>query len=354
MKKTIIPCIMLLAMLCACSTNKNDKREERETTIKVVDDEPAEVQAVRLDYTDFKYDLISNGTIHSASKADLRFISQEVIERIYVKNGQRVVKGQKLAELNKLRLESNLRMAENAFGRAELDFQDVLIGQGYSLKDSTQIPAEVLRIAKIRSGYAQEQNNLIMAKHNLEAATLYAPFSGMVANLTAKEYNYPSSDAFCTIIDSSNPEVIFNVLESEMPLIKLNDEVVVSPFSLETYEASGSIIEINPSIDNNGMVRIKARVNNKNNALVEGMNVRVLVKRLLGKSLVIPKTALVMRTNRKVVFTLQNGRAMWNYVQTAQENHDSYVVSEGLQVGDSVIYSGNINLAHESPVTIIQ
>ncbi|OJV44397.1 MAG: hypothetical protein BGO29_13820 [Bacteroidales bacterium 36-12] len=353
MKQTSIPCIILLAMLCACSPVKKESVEDDEKSHKIVDESPAEVQVVRLEYTDFKYDLISNGTINSSNKANLRFISQEVIERIHVRNGQRVVKGQKLAELNKVRFESNLRIAENAFGRAELDFQDVLIGQGYSLKDSTQIPAEVLRIAKIRSGYAQEQNNLAMAKHNLEAATLYAPFSGVVANLTVREYNYPGSDAFCTIIDSSNPEVIFNVLESEMPLIKLNDEVVVSPFSTGSYEAYGSIIEINPSIDKNGMVRIKARVSNKDNVLVEGMNVRVLVKRLLGKSLVIPKTALVMRTNRKVVFTLQNGRAMWNYVQTAQENHDSYVVSEGLQVGDSVIYSGNINLAHESPVTTI-
>jgi multidrug efflux pump subunit AcrA (membrane-fusion protein) len=82
------------------------------------------------------------------------------------------------------------------------------------------------------------------------------------------------------------------------------------------------------------------------------MNVKIRVQRLLGNRLVIPKSALLLRTNRKVVFTLIDGHANWVYVDTAQENSDSYVVSDGLQAGDSIIYEGNLNLAHESPVVI--
>ncbi len=51
----------------------------------------------------------------------------------------------------------------------------------------------------------------------------------------------------------------------------------------------GSISEINPLVDENGMVRIKARVNGSNK-LFDGMNVRVSVKRSVGEQLVIPKT----------------------------------------------------------------
>lgn len=352
MKKTTIPCIIFLMILYACSTNTSENKEKEEKTSEIIDDIPAEVQVKRLEYTNFNYELISNGTIAAMNKADLRFQSQEDIRRIYVKNGDRVVKGQKLGELDKFKLENSLKMAENAFGKAQLELQDVLIGQGYSLNDSTKIPAEILRIAKIRSGYTQEQNNLAMAQYNFNAATLYAPFDGVVANLTAREFNQPGSEAFCTVIDNRHPQVVFNVLENELPLIKLNDKVIVSPFSQSDYAAEGKVTEINPSIDKNGMVRVKASVDNKDNVFVEGMNVKVRVQRLLGRQLVIPKSALVLRTNRKVVFTLENGRAMWNYVQTAQENSGSYVVTEGLNAGDSIIYSGNINLAHEAPVIV--
>ena len=49
-----------------------------------------------------------------------------------------------------------------------------------------------------------------------------------------------------------------------------------------------------------------------------------------------------------------NGRqSIWNYVHTGLENADSYTIIDGLKEGDIVITSGNINLAHEAPVKVI-
>lgn len=67
----------------------------------------------------------------------------------------------------------------------------------------------------------------------------------------------------------------------------------------------------------------------------------------------VPKTAVVLRNGRQVVFTEHDGYAHWNYVQTIHENSDSYTV-DGLKEGDRVIISGNINMAHETPVTIVK
>jgi hypothetical protein len=83
------------------------------------------------------------------------------------------------------------------------------------------------------------------------------------------------------------------------------------------------------------------------------MKVKVRVQRDPERQLVIPKSALVLRTNKKVVFTVKNGRAQWHYVDTSHENSESYVVTSGLAAGDSIIYEGNINLADQSPVTVI-
>lgn len=51
---------------------------------------------------------------------------------IYVKNGDRVKRGQKLAELDLFTLRNKLEQAENSLKQAELEMQDVLIGQGYA------------------------------------------------------------------------------------------------------------------------------------------------------------------------------------------------------------------------------
>jgi RND family efflux transporter MFP subunit len=352
MKRLWITGITGMMLLCACSGNKEQEAEERDEKMIEAAEKPVEVKVKRLEYEDFSYELISNGTVVAKQKAELRFQTQEIVRKIYVKNGDRIKEGEKIAELDKFKLENAWLNANEALERTKLDLQDVLIGQGYSIRDSASIPPDVLRIAKVRSNYEQSLNSYTLAKYNLDAAVLYAPFGGIVANLTVKEFNPCGNDPFCLLIDNRYPEVVFNILENELPLIHLNDKVIISPFSTPDYTLEGQVTEINPLVDKNGMVKIKATINNKDNKVYEGMNVKVRVQRLLGKQLIIPKSALVLRTNRKVVFTLNNDRANWVYVETSHENSSHYVVTDGLYPGDEIIYEGNFNLAHETPVVV--
>ncbi len=340
-----------LLVLTACG--EKPAPEAAEVTSVVSSEKPTEVSVVPIKLDVFNDELISNGTLMAARKADLSFQSNEVVAGILVKNGDRVVKGQALASLEDFNLKQALAQANDSYQRARLELQDVLIGQGYSLEAEAAIPPEVLKIAKVRSNFEQARLSLEMAEHNLKVATLYAPFNGVVANLTTKVHNKPDgSKAFCTILDMEHPEVQFNILENELTRVKAGDAVLVSPFSNDEKVSKGRITEVNPVIDKNGMVMVKARLEQAQPGLFDGMNVRVRVQRATDRQLMIPKSALVLRNNRKVVFTSKEGRAQWVYVQTSLENSTSYVVTEGLNEGDSVIFEGNINLAHESPIIV--
>ena len=351
MKYFWIYCLLCLFLL-SCSSKK-DKTDEGNVQT-VLPDEVTEVRAMRLELTDFYHELIANGVVSARNKADLRFQTSENIAEIYVKNGDRVTEGQKIAMLDQFKLQNALSQAKDNLERAKLDLQDVLIGQGYSLSDTAKVPVAVMQLAKVKSNYDNSANQYALAAYNLKNSTLYAPFDGIVANLFSKVYNLPDgSHPFCTIIDNLHPETDFKALESELPYLQVGDKVRVSPFSADNYTCDGQITEINPSIDANGMVMVKASINNPKNKLYDGMNVKIRLQRSLGRQLVIPKEALVLRTNRKVVFTLKNERAQWVYVQTGLENSNSYIVTEGLNAGDSVIYEGNINLADQTPVRIV-
>ena len=208
--------------------------------------------------------------------------------------------------------------------------------------------------AKVKSGYEQSKAQYESAQYDMEQATLTAPFDGVIANLFEKRYNMPkTSEPFCRVINAGNMEVDFTVLENELPLLKVGDKVEITPYASAAGVRQGSISEINPLVDENGMVRIKARVNGSNK-LFDGMNVRVSVKRSVGEQLVIPKTAVVLRSGKQVVFTLKEGKAMWNYVHTGLENMEEYTVTDGLEEGMEVITTGNVNLAHEAPVRVIK
>jgi RND family efflux transporter MFP subunit len=215
-----------------------------------------------------------------------------------------------------------------------------------------------MQLARIRSGFNTAQINYNAARHELERATLTAPISGVVANLFTNPLSLSrAGEVFLNIIDTQNLEVSFTVLEGELGYIEVGNNVRITPFAIPDLSVEGRISEINPWIDQNGMVQVKASVAH-HPRLVKGMNVRVSAFRSAGEQWVVPKSAVVLRTGRQVVFTAdidpiaERSRSIWHYVETGLENATQFTItSSTLREGDQIIVSGNINLAHESPIT---
>ena len=356
MKRHIWSCLALVILTACSGTDSNNKEKEGVET--VLPQQVNEVTVMKLAKGNFNHELVSNGKIVAKEYADLYFRTSEVVAKVYVKNGMYVRKGQKLAELDLFKLNNTLAQNKNALAQANLEMQDVLIGQGYAPDNLSAVPAEKLELAKVKSGYERAKAQYEASLYDVEQATLIAPFDGVVANLFDKQYNMPKSgDPFCRIIRTSAMEVDFTVLESELPLIKVGDQVEVTPYATAVGTRTGNVSEINPLVDENGMVRVKAQVNG-GEKLFDGMNVRISVKRSVPDQMVVPRTAIVLRAGKQVIFTVKDSIAMWNYVQTGLENLSEYTLvnweASGLQEGMTVITTGNVNLAHETPVKIIE
>ena len=345
--------VFTLSILGACSGSTDKSDTENNSISIVLPSKISEVKVVKLEPKVFNHEIISYGKISAHDFADLRFTgSDAVIDKIYVKNGDYVRKGQPIASLDRFKIENTLKQNNNDLAKAQLELADVLIGQGYDPEKSENVPAEVMNLARLRSGLDQAETVLAVTKRDLELSTLTAPFDGVVANLFQKANNRPDgAEPFCRIIASGLMDVEFSILESELAVIKLGDEVHVSVFASDDIH-TGRVTEINPLVDKDGLVKVCASVSGTGN-LFDGMNVKVSVRRALNKQLVVPKSAVVLRTGKQVVFTHENGKAMWNYVHTGLENMNEVVVDDGLKEGMEVIYDGNVNLAHETPIKVI-
>lgn len=351
-----IPVILSLsALLSSCSSGDgSDKNETASNEATITEtDKIAEVTVMELQPTVFNHEIVSNGRVSAREKVDVNFQTPGLISAIHVRNGQRIAKGQRIASLDTYKLDNQIEKEQGAVASATLEMQDVLIGQGYDPAHPEKVPDDVMKLARLRSGLQQAELTLAATEKELDNTTLVAPVSGVVANLSAKPHNMSSaSEPLCRIINDSGMEVEFSVLESELPMVRPGDKVAVTPFST-TDSRTGHVTEINPMVDDNGMVKVWAAVDG-GGGLIDGMNVRVSVKRAVDKALVVPKSAVVLRSGRQVVFTLDGDKAMWNYVTTGLENLNEYTVTDGLTPGMTVITSGNVNLAHEAPVKIIR
>jgi membrane fusion protein, multidrug efflux system len=347
------------SLLISCSS---EKVNEEETTDQAARAEFRTnknlVDTIVLRRTSFSRQIITNGKLRARRKSDLSFASSGTIEEIYVRNGHRVSKGDKIAKLDSAEAAAAYKQAMERMEKANLDFADKLISYGYG-RDTSNVPVDLLRVVKIQSGYNQVVDEMKRARINLAEMVLRAPFSGKVANIEGSVYE-PSSGMFCTLIDDSKFEVEFSLLETELSFIKVGSPVKVSPFSQSDASYNGRVTQINPVVDENGQIRVMAEVPNRSGLLMEGMNVKVIAENVEDNHLVVPKSAVVMRDNFDVLFRFNpsTGKAMWTYVDVVMTNTDFHSVEANqdknaeLNEGDVVIISGNLNLADGSNVEI--
>ncbi len=350
----------LLVLLSICLSNCNESKENKEETInkKQYRLDKNEVNIVALKNSTFKKESISNGHLTALEKSELKFNVNEKLKNIYIKNGDYVKKGQLLAGLDSYTFQQKLHKAEIDLKQKTLEFKDLQVRRGFDPGKKETIPEKEYEMMAIKSGYKNAVHQHENARFELQSTKLIAPFSGKVANINTKKHEYiNSSKSFLTLINDAIFEVEFYLIESELKDIKVKDKVIIRPLAT-TKSYQGHITTINPQVEKDGTILIKAQVKNDGD-LLEGMNIKVFIQKDIFDQYVVPKSAVVLRDNQEVLFKVINRKAYWTYVQTLYENSKNYAViphpdksSASLKVGDTIIVSDNLNLAHDSEIAI--
>ena len=273
----ILTAMFLVAILWACgSTTPQSTQEEVPEAIEKTDTAAVATQEPLMEQMQEEI-LLKSGKVKASKYIDLYFSSQGHIAGIYARTGERVDKGTKLADLETFSLNTDLKQADIDIRQAYLELQDIVIGQGYDPEKPESVPENIMKLAGVKSGYESAVLKKERIVHQIAAATITAPFSGIVANLAAKPNQLVSSgEPLCRIIQDRDMEIEFHVLESELHLVGKGQKVAIEPAASSVQPANGEIMEINPIVDEKGLVRIKALVKGYS-GLMEGMNVTVRI-----------------------------------------------------------------------------
>jgi len=347
--KVIFYSALLTGIVMFYSCKQKPSQSLEEIARRAARPEAIIVKTVKAERTTFYNELISNGKIFSSKKAVIPFRVSGIIKELYIRNGQRVSEGELLAVVEDFDYRVQLQRARQNLEKAEINFRDDIL-TNFSANDTTGLPASKIKISRIRSGLDDALTALAQAEYNYNSTRITAPVSGVVSGMEARQWN-PSQNFknLCTIADDRIMDVEFPVTESEYLMLRVGMPVSIIPFVNDSLKINGTITQINPQVDENGMVKVTASFANKAR-LIDGMNVRVLIRRPVPDRIVVPKEALVRRQGRDVIFVRQDSFAIWKYVTVEAENSTSLSISEGIEPGDLVIISGNINLAHETVV----
>jgi len=341
------PLLIIMVLLFSCKPKTAENLEEMAR--RSSRPEAVLVKTFKLGPSTFYHELVSNGKAYSSEKAVVPFKVNGIIKEIPIQNGQKVKAGELLAVIEDTEYRAQLLKAEEDVERARIGFKDDLISFNLT-DDTTKIAPSAIKYSKIRSGLNSALITYMTAQNNYNNTRICAPISGSVANLEATKWN-PSLNYknLCTIIQDETMEVEFPVIESEYSFISKGMPVGIIPFINDSAIITGRITQINPQVDETGMIKVRAGFRN-NGRLIDGMNVKVVIRKPVPDRLVVPKEALVIRQGKDVIFIRQDSLAIWKYVTVEYENSTSVSVKEGLEPGDLVIIAGNVNLAHETIV----
>jgi RND family efflux transporter MFP subunit len=315
-----------------------------------------EVKVAVAERKSFDYLINATGKLEAVNEAKMIIEQDGYLTDVYVVEGQQVAKGQILARLNPIEAELRLEKAKIALIKAKAD-HEVLKINFYSALESKD-PAVVRTVEekiKVNSGWALAEVELKEAELNLQRCEVRAPIAGKVASIKFKKGSLVMrNQEFSVLIGGEQLMLRVKVLESDIPLISLNQKAEIYPVSNSQEALNGRVLAINPLVDESGLVQVSVLMNAQRN-LLPGMNARAIIRAPQSNSLVVPKDALVYRSGRAVVFTVENGKeSKWNYVVPGKDNGEEVEILEGLEANTTVITTNNLQLAHQAPVQIIK
>jgi Cu(I)/Ag(I) efflux system membrane fusion protein len=200
----------------------------------------------------------------------------------------------------------------------------------------------------------EKQINQILANGTIqEQFPILADVSGIVTNKKINLGDYiKKGQSLYEIADISTVWILFDVYESDIPWVKQGDKVEFTVRALPIETFNGEISFIDPVI--NSVTRVaSARVIIKNpgRKLKPEMFVRGVLKSRLDNEkevIIVPKSAVMWTGERSVVYvknaTSDKMDFMMRMVTLGPSLGDSYLIKEGLEVGEEIATNGTFSI----------
>lgn len=323
----------------ACSSKKSAEAAAEQP---VVEAKPKVTTAV-VHIQDVDQQSVFTGNVEGYAVNNITPQQPRRITRLLVDVGDRVVAGQKVAELDNAALDQIKAQYEN--NKANFERSDELYKFGGESKANWQAMKTAYEVSK--STY----------ENMLENTTLVSPISGVV---TAR--NYDNGD-MCGglpifVVQRINPvKITINVSESLYTYIKKGMEVAVEFDALPEQKFTAKVSRITPSIDAaTRTFPVELVLANAKELIKPGMYARVIMNYGTHKNIVVPDVAVVKQLgsgNRYIYVYKQDGTVAFQRVELGRRMNDKYEILSGLADGDEVVTSGQIALKDGIAVELV-
>lgn len=337
MKKfNLVPILILMLVLGACTKKQDAKTETKESKPKV--------KTALVETQEVPQNNEFTASVEPEVKNNIAPSTPGRIRKIFVEVGARVSKGQKLAQM------------DNA----------VLSNSEVQIENLRRVYKRVSGLFAVGGASQQELDNaklqLDVAETNLknlsENTFLLSPITGII---TARNYDegdmYSGQMPLMTVMQISPVKLKINVTESFYSKVKtgMPVEVKVEVFGDEKF--SGKISLIYPTIDERTRTfGVEVKINNNNGKVRPGMFARVKMNFGNMKHVVLPDMAVIKQSGsaERFVYVYADGKVSYRKVELGQRLGTEYELLSGIENGETVVVSGQSKLNDGVEVEVVK
>ena len=188
--------------------------------------------------------ITATGTIEPVTEVEVGTQVSGIIDKIYADYNSVVTKGQLIAEMDRVTLQSEVASQRAAYNgaKAEYEYQRKNYERNRGLHEKqlisdTDYEQSVYNYEKAKSSYESSQASLAKAERNLSYATITSPIDGVVINRAVEEgqtvaSGFKTPTLFTIAADLTQMQVVADVDEADIGGVKDGQRVT---FSVDAY-----------------------------------------------------------------------------------------------------------------------
>jgi multidrug efflux system membrane fusion protein len=341
--------LLIAALVIACGEKETKKQE----TSSSIEETLIPVQLSKIESVNRSESIVASGLMASSEEAKLSFKIGGIIQSIYVKEGQKVRKGQVLAALNMTEIDAQVSQAKYSVEKAERDFKRV-----ESMYKDTAATLEQMQNAT--TGFDVAKQSLQIAQFNRSYAQITSPIEGAVIKKMANEGELTGPGTpilFLTSNRQSDWVVRIGVSDKDWARLKVGDKATVTLDAYPTETFTGSVTKLAPAADPmNKLYEIEVRIGSNGKRFASGLFAKVELKPVQNRTYTMVPIEAIVEGNGKdaFVYVLDDSRKKVKRmpIQIGFVDGDKVLVTNGLTNISEVVTSGSAFLTETSSVVV--
>jgi multidrug efflux system membrane fusion protein len=314
--------------------------------------QPISIKVAPIEFANHAKAVVASGVVRPVSEQTLSFKASGIVKTVSVKQGQRVKKGQLLAELELEEIDAQVAKAQAVLTDSKRQLARLTALQGSQLTSDE-------RIRQIKTSVDIAQSDLRIARFNRKYAQIHAPADGRILSRHIESHELIVSGQPVYVFADDKQGWSVHIAVADVDVVKLNigDEAVIQldaypseQFNAQIREIAGRAHTRTQTFEVDLIIKTDRRLYS---GLIAHTQITPSIQTYVAK---IPMSALIQATGYEATIYVINakGHAQLKTINLAYVDSEYAYIKSGVRDGEQIVIEGGPFINNGEDIAIMK